>query len=488
MPLNVRVRGIYSTALSKIFKDSGFRITDPSYIQMERLNLDGINEEPDIRIYDRRDFQGVIADGDGGSLRTLQELVHSSLEDAVFQLFPYSIRGIYRGIILEEREDSVLVDLGTALGRLRKTGLKNEDLKRKSVTVQVLDSAYHMHSPYLTTMLRVPGKYAVLVKYGGIKVSRKIRDPEERKRLFELGKEVARKEWGLIWRTRAEGKTSEELESEVEHLLMEAERILEDGDAPEILKEGFNRVSIEFPYISKKRLDELRSEVTPTIRNHHYYKACGGYISAAVDMAENLLKRGERREYVDDAFRKVVSGMFPSTGSRIQIEHVKFDGRRFNLGSAEVEFADEDYTLLRLRRIIRGRGLYDGLETVREPGDYSVTETGFGSWILKSSYFSKDGVFKGAYINLNTPVEVYPHSIRYIDLEVDVCLEPDGEVKVVDEELLERAFEEHLITKVLMEKTRKNLELTLDQLKNALKENPPQKALLHVPIITSHKN
>jgi predicted RNA-binding protein associated with RNAse of E/G family len=56
------------------------------------------------------------------------------------------------------------------------------------------------------------------------------------------------------------------------------------------------------------------------------------------------------------------------------------------------------------------------------------------------------------YININTPVEIYPEAIRYIDLEVDVCIRPNGETKIVDKEKLEKALEKGFVSKTLFEK------------------------------------
>ena len=478
LPKNVRVRGIYSTALLFLLRSSGFQITDPSTVQMERFNLENIREPADIQIYDRRDLQGVIADGDIESLRTLKRVLSSELRDAVFNFFPYSVEGIYRGVVSGTIDggESLLVDLGGVYGRLKKEELK-DGFVGSTVTVQVVRNSYLIDSPLLTTKLKISGSNVLLIKDGEVRVSSKIVDPDERRRLLELGREVVKEGWGITWRSSAQGKPQEDLIGEVEDLFREAERLSQDYEGPKMLRPGFNRASIEFPRLSKVALDELRSKVTKTIRGHHYYKACGGYVSAAVDMAENLLARGMPRENVESTFKSVVSRVFPSTGSKVKIEHVKTDGKTLNLGIAEVEVLEEGFKLFKLRRLIRGRGVYDGLNAVREEGDYAVTETGFGSWILKTSYFSKEGVFKGAYININTPVEVYPRSVRYVDLEVDVCLEADGEIKVVDEEILQKEFENGLITDFLMENARRTMKSVLDDLGGSLKERNPQEAL-----------
>ena len=54
------------------------------------------------------------------------------------------------------------------------------------------------------------------------------------------------------------------------------------------------------------------------------------------------------------------------------------------------------------------------------------------------------------YINLNTPIELYPYGIRYVDLEVDVCVWPNGRVKKLDEKKLKEAATEGIITPKLV--------------------------------------
>ncbi|MEM2104756.1 MAG: DUF402 domain-containing protein, partial [Candidatus Bathyarchaeia archaeon] len=69
-----------------------------------------------------------------------------------------------------------------------------------------------------------------------------------------------------------------------------------------------------------------------------------------------------------------------------------------------------------------------------------------------------DNVWKGAYININTPVEVYPKTLRYVDLEVDVCIKPSGEVEIVDVEKLEKAFQKGIVSKALLENAKAEAE------------------------------
>jgi len=240
LPKNVRVRGIYSTALLFLLRSSGFQITDPSTVQMERFNLENIREPADIQIYDRRDLQGVIADGDIESLRTLKRVLSSELRDAVFNFFPYSVEGIYRGVVSGTIDggESLLVDLGGVYGRLKKEELK-DGFVGSTVTVQVVRNSYLIDSPLLTTKLKISGSNVLLIKDGEVRVSSKIVDPDERRRLLELGREVVKEGWGITWRSSAQGKPQEDLIGEVEDLFREAERFRRITKAQRCLDRGF---------------------------------------------------------------------------------------------------------------------------------------------------------------------------------------------------------------------------------------------------------
>lgn len=212
-------------------------------------------------------------------------------------------------------------------------------------------------------------------------------------------------------------------------------------------------LDMEFPWASKQRLDEIREAVTPTIKMHHFYKACGGEVSSAADMAERLLRRGRSPEEVSNLVRRTLTPHFPFEGSEMGVEHVKLDGAVLNLGKALIEEYNEDSNLKYIREM-SGGGVYDGLETEKEAGDLAITETKPSEYHTVTRYYSRSGRFKGAYININTPVEVYPTKIRYVDLEVDICVWPDGASEVIDEEMLERAANELVITKRLYEKVK----------------------------------
>lgn len=222
--------------------------------------------------------------------------------------------------------------------------------------------------------------------------------------------------------------------------------VVRKEESPATPLEGSRYVDVEFPALSKEKLDEIRGSVTPTMDGHHYYKTCGANISSALDMAEKLLEKGGSREEVEKLLKQTIRAKYPIVGSLIEMEHVKLNGKVLNLGKAVIEAFDRPKSLIRFRRVFKRKGVYDGLKTEKAPGDYAVTEAKIGEWYFKTRYYAKDGRYKGTYINWNTPVELYPHGIRYVDLEVDVCVWPNGRVKKLDEKKLKEAMAKGIIT------------------------------------------
>jgi len=465
MLAKARVRGVYSTALTKILLDNGFDIVQPSVTIRERFGLKELEEPPDFDIYDKPNRQGVHILGRTEPFETFISILRSLLDDVIIRRWKVAPEGIYKGLVrnVDPVTNSVLVDIGPASGKIASKELS--DSSQKEIVVQVEGRRVGTEEPLLTTKIRIPGKYAVLIPGGQIKISRKIRDWQTRSRLQKLGEELAHENRGILWRTASANQPPETLRNEVLSLVKQGEAIMEKAgrvEAPAGLWEETRFADVEFPALSKKKLDETRRAVVPTLDGHHLYKACRGKVSLALDMAERLLEKGCPYGDVEELFKQTVEPEYPAEGSLIDIQHVKLDGKIFHLGTAQIEAFNSGESLIRFRRVFEAEGKYDGLGTHKESGDYAITEAKLGEWHFKTQYFSKDGQDKGTYINLNTPIELYPRGIRYIDLEVDICIWPDGKVKVLDEEKLEEALAQGLVTKKLTEIVREKMQRIME--------------------------
>lgn len=464
--MKTRVRGIYSTALTKLILECNFQVVQPSAVQEERFGMKEDWESYDLDINDRLGCQGVHVLGKAHAIDTFYSLLRSRLQDVVLRRWNVAVDGIYKGLIkrVDEERDLALVDIGPAAGWLKIR--RGQNFESEEIMVQVQRRRLGAKKPSLSMEIEIPGEYAVLIPEREIKISHRIRNHRSRDRLHELGKDLD-PDWGIIWRTAAADQSTDVLRREVVELTEKGQTIrknAKEAEAPALLWGETHFMDVEFPTLSKKRLDELRSMVVPTINDHHFYKTCGGRIGSAVDMAERLLEQGRQLGDVEAVFKRIIEADFPSEGSTIEIKHVKLDGEILNLGQAEMVAFNRDDASIKYRRDLKGSGVYDGLGSPKEEGDYAVTESKIGEWYLKTRYFSKNGQFKGMYINLNTPIELYPCTLRYVDLEVDVSIQPDGEIAVLDVEKLEEKEREGYITRNLAEKVRTTLKDLLNEI------------------------
>ena len=461
--MRAKVRGIYTTALTKLLLENGFQIVQPSQAIKTRFGISESSGPPDINIKDRYDLQGVVALGSAEATETFKAITHSYFEDALTRKWGVSLDGIYKGCILNADENMVYVEIGNGtVGALPKQEASNEN--QNEVIVQVERKRLGRKTPILTTQLKIIGDYAILVQKSKVGVSLKIRDINKRAELYTLGKQLSPEGWGIIWREPAAHKPKDFLEKEIA-ALAEKIRILNEKTvsekAPALLLEGLYFMDVEFPFVSKRKLDMLRESVTPTIEGHHFYKSCGDEVSAVLEMAEKLLEKGQNHGKVKELFKRQIQPKFPEEGSTVDVKHVKLNGAVFHLGQATIETINSEE--IKYYRTIRANGFYDGLGVAKEAGDKAVSETKPGEWHITTNYFSKDGKWKGTYINLNTPVEVYPTAIRYVDLEVDVCIPANGKTKVIDMEKLEKAFERGILTKALFERIKNMVKLVTEE-------------------------
>ena len=213
---------------------------------------------------------------------------------------------------------------------------------------------------------------------------------------------------------------------------------------------GYGHFNVEFPYLSKRFLDEERSKIVPTANLHHRFRV---FASDILDEAEKMLTiHPEKRCEIEEELKKLLKF---SVGCEIEVQHVKVFGGSIKLKGSIVEV---NY-LLKVKRTFKGSGFYDGLDIKKEEGDYAITEIAEGSWITKHSYYSFDGKLKGEFYNINTPTELYPSKARYVDLEVDVVKIPGQRPKIIDKDKLTILVENKCINedlaRVVLEKAEK---------------------------------
>ena len=222
-------------------------------------------------------------------------------------------------------------------------------------------------------------------------------------------------------------------------------------------------IEVEFPYLAKSYLDELRGRVVPTLSNHHRLRIIA---SEYVDLMEKkeLAHHPEKRETLSQHVEERLIWNAYSVGKELQIDHVKLDGRIISLSEGELLQIDPgEKRLILKRKRFKGRGKYDGLNIPKEAGDYAITQVKQGDWFYMHNYFRRDGQLIGTYYNINTLVEFYPDRLRYVDLEIDVVCWPDGKIQIIDKEGLNRHWEAGYVSKTLKQRA----EAVADEVKAA---------------------
>jgi len=180
---------------------------------------------------------------------------------------------------------------------------------------------------------------------------------------------------------------------------------------------------------------------------HHRVKAGSETASGAVDFAESL--GVETGSFPFDA---VTDQFGPREGDTVALRHGKPDGRRITLGRGEVTDVDSEKGRLSVEREMTAGGVYDELDVEREAGDVATTRFTEGNWWYPTVYRADDGTVKGTYLNVSTPVEVFPNTVRYVDLHVDVVKHADGTVEVVDEDELQDCVDAGTVSPELAER------------------------------------
>jgi hypothetical protein len=181
-------------------------------------------------------------------------------------------------------------------------------------------------------------------------------------------------------------------------------------------------------------LDAIRAQVWPTLPGHHQLKIVA---QEAVDRAESELAdgRGSAEALAAELQERFITNAL-RPGRQVAIEHVKPDGRELKLPG---RIASLEAGRLRLTRGFRQGGAYDSLNAPKRGDDYGEVEQLAGSWVSRRRYLRASGALIGELYNIQTPTELYPRGVRYLDLEVDVACWPDNRVEIVDRDDLNQA-------------------------------------------------
>jgi hypothetical protein len=490
---HVRLRGIYATALSRLLSEEGLTVVQPSASIADRFSIDNRMKGYDVAVETTDDRLGVGVSGDPNAVRMVRERLAPLAIDTLAWSAAAPREAVFDGVVTDARSGGAVLDLGTQEGYLpaRAADGSIEEVDHERVQVREPTPPWSDDRPLLDTDLCLDGGGLLeLVRAGDSGGSS---SDASRGGTTTLGNttevtDLLPTDVPENWRVRrteaSEDASFDALDGALADVVTRAADLDEaiaaadaagtagNGDAGEALETVWvdrGTLWVRFGRASRFALDDHRRAVTPTMSGHHRIKASTEAASAAVDFAESVCGgmagegesgKNERSEAdeteesgIDFPFSVATRQFGPREGETVAISHGKPDGRAFALGRGEVLAIEPRGTLL-LRREVSSGGTYDALGTERRAGDVAITRFKEGRWWYQTRYRGADGESRGTYVNVCTPVEIFPEAIRYTDLHVDVVKRPDGEVERVDDAELDAAVADGELTEALAEKAR----------------------------------
>jgi len=449
----VRIRGIYTTALTELFADHATVVQASPPIR-ERFD-EGFPVEPaDVAVDTTDDRQGVTLTGGRAAVERLRDRLATVSRDTLSWSDTAPRDAVFDGVVAETLGSGAVVDLGATDGFLpfdAADGYVDEgDLVR--VQVRRPEPPWSDRRPRLGTEVELSGELLRLVRGASSEAAGAAA-------LEDLLPSELPDGWGARWGRDEDEASMDALDDALAAagdraaLVDEALAVADPDDAPGRLAAPLATAHVWFGREGRFALDEERRAVTSTMPGHHRVKAATDAASAAVDFTEAFVSFGDGSVDGDFPFDVAVRQFGPHDGDRVAIGHGKPDGRLVTLGRGEVTAVESDGSV-RLEREMSPGGRYDALGVERQAGDVAVTKFREGRWWYPTVYRGDDGTRRGTYVNVCTPVEVFPDTVRYVDLHVDVVKGPDGEVRRVDDDQLDAAVDAGTVPEPLAEKAR----------------------------------
>ncbi|MCF7804602.1 MAG: Rne/Rng family ribonuclease [Candidatus Marinimicrobia bacterium] len=245
-------------------------------------------------------------------------------------------------------------------------GLKSGE----DIIVQVIKEPYRGKGPRVTTAVSIPGRFMVLLPYADhVGVSRKINNRNEKRRLKRIGYEIKPENYGLIVRTVADGKSKEELQSDIDYLISTWKKVdtnIKKGKAPCIVYKDMEMASSIIRDVFTSDVDRVICD------EKKLFKKLTSYLKSTSPQLVDKLHRYDGRDPIFDKYnidkeieKSLNRKVWLKSGGHLVIEHTeamvtidvnsgKFIGRKNheqNSLKINMEAAREIARQLRLRDI-----------------------------------------------------------------------------------------------------------------------------------------
>ncbi len=432
--MKVKVRGIYSTAITKLLIDEGVEITQAADAIKAALKLSD-ESAPDVMIEDMEMKEGIYVYGSspGKVIDTLKK----HLKDSVF--FKEDIGKMYCGIIKNTDQKSKSIVISLPDDEEGVLDLKNFwGYVKPGSKILVQSKGTYDGKIMLSTQLRIFGEDVVIIKNGFTKMSKGIRSHEGRDKLYEIAKGLDLKDWGILWVQGAENKEESVLKQELSDLMQKEKEITEKFNGcnePATLYEGVDKYFTLFDKDDKAKLDKIRKSVMPTIPNHHILKSAGYTI--LTDFAENIMGKGSDSEMTKKV-NETLLRYGPTKGKLYRIMFTRLNGTSYKVDGMldDVNIKDENVKELKI-------------SSRNDWGEKSYTIDADKSYVTIKRGDSEERV-------LTLKPEIFPKFTKIVTFDVTAKHE-NGNVTVLNEERIEKLFKKGEISSELKTNLKKSL-------------------------------
>lgn len=231
--------------------------------------------------------------------------------------------------MLEDKKSTPSVSKIKRMPDIDKHGSITEILQPgQELMVQIVKEPISSKGPRLTTEITFTGRYMVLIPFGDkISISQKIKTTEEKLRLRQLIDSIRPKNFGVIIRTSAEGKSVRELHHELKTLLKCWEETVEKAQkatAPALIFEEESRI-----------VGMLRDVFSPTFESIHVndkeiFSQISKYVNLIAPESKDIVKLYDSDIPIFDHFgiTRQIKSSFGKTvsfksGAYVIIEHTE---------------------------------------------------------------------------------------------------------------------------------------------------------------------
>lgn len=218
------------------------------------------------------------------------------------------------------------IKLDPAIGKTGKIG--TQIATGQPIVVQIAKEAISTKGPRLTSDISLAGRHVVLIPFSNkINISQKIKSNEERRRLKKIVGEVLPKNYGVIIRTAAIGKTDQDIQSDITLLVERWESVLDKvrtQQAPSLLLNEMNRATT----IIRDLLNGSFSSIV--VDDKSLCKEIKDYIKVIAPEKEGIVRlyRGKTPIFDNYDISKQIQGLFSKyvslkKGAYLIIEHTE---------------------------------------------------------------------------------------------------------------------------------------------------------------------